>query len=174
MNVNFNKMLETLIFQRSCAQYLNTHPISINRLWKAAAAQVITISSYNNGLNIHVAICSEINAIYPFVLKGRWHWKKKIGKRYMTLWSIRGNLLSNSGYFENNKGYYSHNPLPFMKSNERRTAFSIAILDDLIVVLDMYSKAIFCSKVADHSRDMPNWHSRKFWCFVWKLVEDWK
>ena len=54
--------------------------------------------------------------------------------------------------------------IPFMKSNETRTAFSVhhfsrlsvAILDDLIVVLDMYSKAIFCSKVADHSRDMPN------------------
>ena len=59
----------------------------------------------------------------------------------------------------NNRGCYSHNPFPFMKSNEIRTAFSVhhfsrlsvAIVDDLIVVLDMYSKAIFCSKIADHS-----------------------
>ena len=27
-------------------------------------------------------------------------------------------------------------------------------IDDLIVVLDMCSKPVFCSKVADHSRDM--------------------
>ena len=49
MNVNFNKMLEMLIFQRSYAQYSvisNTHPITINRLRKAGAALVITISSY--------------------------------------------------------------------------------------------------------------------------------
>ena len=45
--VNFNKMLETLIFQRYvlCTVFiLNTHPI--NRLSKAGAALVNTISSY--------------------------------------------------------------------------------------------------------------------------------
>ena len=28
------------------------------------------INYYNNGLNTHVAICREINAIYTFVLNG--------------------------------------------------------------------------------------------------------
>ena len=54
MNVNFNKMLETLIFQRSYGQYLYQIHISItiNRLAKAGAALVITISSgkYRNCL----------------------------------------------------------------------------------------------------------------------------
>ena len=64
----------------------------------------------------------------------------------------------------NNKGCYSHKPFAFMKSNETKTAFSVhhfsrlsvAMLADLRVVLVMYSKGIFCSKVADHSWDMPN------------------
>ena len=50
--VNFNKMLETLIFSTVlCIVFiLNTHPI--NRLSKAGAALVNTISSNSNNNNL--------------------------------------------------------------------------------------------------------------------------
>ena len=47
LDVNFNKMLKMFVFQQSYAQYLySSH--RINKLSKAGAASVNTISSVNN------------------------------------------------------------------------------------------------------------------------------
>ena len=51
--MNFNKVLETLIFQRSYIFILNIH--SIDRLSKAGAALVNTISSVMLRLNANIA-----------------------------------------------------------------------------------------------------------------------